>query len=180
MRCSSYLRSTPTSRTIHSTALYSCKALSSNRRREEPLPLRHLPLVQIYGRHVHSWIPDINFSDIAIRGQLYILWKTAWQERTSPIDRDAVLVAAALTLHDIEKDNKKWERNYSAARRRDWHPNFTAFYDDVFKGQWTHKIWSSQGALPGPILGGDGEEIDKECGRDEYSSTGINGRRGRG
>ena len=106
--------------------------------------------VQIYDRHVHSWIPDINFSDIAIRGQLYILWKTAWQERTSPIDRDAILEAAALTLKDIEKDNKKWERNYSAARRRDWHPNFTAFYDDVFKGQWPHKIWPSQGALPEP------------------------------
>jgi len=106
--------------------------------------------VQIYDRHVHSWIPDINFSDIAIRGQLYILWKTAWQERTSPIDRDAILEAAGLTLRDIEKDNKKWERNYWAARRRDWHPNFTAFYDDVFKGQWAHKIWPSQSALPEP------------------------------
>jgi hypothetical protein len=106
--------------------------------------------VQIYDRHVHSWIPDINFSDIAIRGQLYIFWKTAWQERTSPVDRDAILEAAGLTLQDIEKDNKKWERNYSAARRRDWHPNFTAFYDDVFKGQWAHKIWPAQGALPEP------------------------------
>jgi hypothetical protein len=106
--------------------------------------------VQIYDRHIHSWIPDINYSDIAIRGQLYVLWKTAWQERTSPVDRDAILDAAALTLRDIQKDGNKWERNYSAARRRDWHPNFTAFYDDVFKGQWVHKVWPSPDALPEP------------------------------
>jgi hypothetical protein len=106
--------------------------------------------VQIYDRHIHSWIPEINFSDIAIRGQLYVLWKSAWQERTSPVDRDVILDAAALTLADILKDNSKWERNYSAARRRDWHPNFTAFYDDVFKIQWPHKIWASPEALPEP------------------------------
>ena len=106
--------------------------------------------VQIYDRHIHNWIPDINFSDIAIRGQLYLLWKSAWQERTAPVDREAILEAAALTRRDIEKDHNKWERNYSAARRRDWHPNFTAFYDDVFKGQWAHRIWPSQDALPEP------------------------------
>lgn len=106
--------------------------------------------VQIYDRHIHTWIPDINFSDIAIRGQLYILWKTAWQERTSPVDRDAILEAAGSTLRDIQKDHNKWERNYSAARRRDWHPNFTSFYDDIFKGQWAHGIWPSQDALPEP------------------------------
>lgn len=108
--------------------------------------------VQIYDRHIRTWVPDINFSDIAIRGQLYILWKTAWLENTiSPtaIDRDMVFDAAALTLADIHKDHNKWERNYSAARRRDWHPNFTAFYDDVFKGAWSHRIWSP-GTLPEP------------------------------
>ena len=106
--------------------------------------------VQIYDRHIHTWIPDINFSDIAIRGQLYILWKTAWQERISPVDREAILEAAGLTLRDIQKDHNKWERNYSAARRRDWHPNFTSFYDDIFKGQWAHGIWPSQDVLPEP------------------------------
>lgn len=29
--------------------------------------------VHIYGRHTHTWILDINFSDIAIRAQIYIL-----------------------------------------------------------------------------------------------------------
>ena len=106
--------------------------------------------VQIYDRHVHTWVPDINFSDIAIRGQLYILWKTAWQEHTSPIDREMVLDAANVALRDIQKDNNKWERNYSAARRRDWHPHFTTFYDDIFKGVWAHRIWPSADTLPEP------------------------------
>ena len=82
--------------------------------------------VHIYDRHTRTWVPNINFSDIAIRGQLYILWKTAWSENASPVDRQMLLDAAALTLHDIQKDSNRWERNYSAARRRDWHPNFTA------------------------------------------------------
>src|ERR1700721_972582 len=47
--------------------------------------------VQIYDRHIRTWISHINFLDIAIRGQLYILWKSAWieqQEPTAyPIDR---------------------------------------------------------------------------------------------
>lgn len=108
-------------------------------------------IVQIYDRHTRTWVPDINFLDIAIRGQLYVLWKTAWLENTGiPIDRDLVLDAAAMTLREIQKDNNKWERNYSAARRRDWHPNFTTFYDDVFKGVWTHRIWPAPGTLPEP------------------------------
>jgi hypothetical protein len=106
--------------------------------------------VQIYDRHTRTWVPDINFTDIAIRGQLYILWKTAWSETSSPIDRELILDAAASTLRDIQKDNNKWERNYSAARRRDWHPNFTTFYDDIFKGVWVHRIWSSPESLPEP------------------------------
>jgi hypothetical protein len=109
--------------------------------------------VQIYDRHTRNWVPDIDFSDIAIRGQIYILWKTSWLENAVPpipIDRDMVLDAAALTLRDIHKDNNKWERNYSAARRRDWHPNFTAFYDDVFKGTWPHRMWPSLETLPEP------------------------------
>src|SRR5271156_1850828 len=55
-----------------------------------------------------------------------------------------------MTLRDIQQDNGKWERNYSPARRRDWHPNFTAFYDDASKGQWSQKIWPSHDALPEP------------------------------
>jgi hypothetical protein len=106
--------------------------------------------VHIYDRHTRNWVPDINFSDIAIRGQLYILWKTSWSESSTPIDRELVLDASALTLRDIQKDNNKWERNYSAARRRDWHPNFTTFYDDVFKGVWAHRIWPPPGTLPEP------------------------------
>jgi len=109
--------------------------------------------VQIYDRHIRTWVPDINFNDIAVRGQLYILWKTAWLENTlppQPVDREMVLDAAALTLAEIQKDHNKWERNYSAARRRDWHPNFTAFYDDVFKGAWSHRIWHPPGTLPEP------------------------------
>ena len=106
--------------------------------------------VQIYDRHTRAWVPDINFSDVAIRGQLYILWKTSWSESSTPIDRELVFDAAALTLRDIQKDSNKWERNYSAARRRDWHPNFTTFYDDVFKGVWAHRIWPSPGTLPEP------------------------------
>lgn len=106
--------------------------------------------VQIYDRHIRTWVPDINFSDIAIRGQLYILWKTAWLEHTTAIDREMVLDAASVTLRDIQKDNNKWERNYSAARRRDWHPHFTAFYDDIFKGVWAHRIWPSADTLPEP------------------------------
>jgi len=109
--------------------------------------------VQIYDRHIRTWVPDINFSDIAIRGQLYTLWKTAWLENVDPpqaIDREMVLDAAALTLADIQKDHNKWERNYSAARRRDWHPNFTSFYDDVFKNSWGHRIWHAAGTLPEP------------------------------
>jgi hypothetical protein len=106
--------------------------------------------VQIYDRHIRKWVQDINFSDIAIRGQLYILWKTAWMEHSHPIDRQMVLEAAALTLHDIQKDNNKWERNYSAARRRDWHPNFSQFYDDVFKTSWAQANWHSIATLPEP------------------------------
>jgi len=106
--------------------------------------------VQIYDRHIRTWVPDINFSDIAIRGQLYILWKTAWQENITPVDRNMVLDAASVTLRDIQKDNNKWERNYSAARRRDWHPHFTAFYDDIFKGVWAHRVWPTLGTLPEP------------------------------
>ena len=106
--------------------------------------------VQIYDRHTRAWVPDINFTDIAIRGQLYILWKTAWAENSTPIDRQMILDAATLTLRDIQKDNNKWERNYSAARRRDWHPNFTAFYDDIFKGVWAHGIWPPPESLPEP------------------------------
>lgn len=66
------------------------------------------------------------------------------------MDREAVFDAAATTLRDIQKDNNKWERNYSAARRRDWHPHFTMFYDDIFKGLWTQRIWPPPGALPEP------------------------------
>jgi len=79
--------------------------------------------------------------------QLYILWKAAWQGRTSPVDRDAILEAASLTLKATQRDGSNWDRNYSAARRGDFHPNFTAFYDDVFKGQWANKIWSYQDVL---------------------------------
>jgi hypothetical protein len=99
--------------------------------------------VSIFDRHTRSWVHNINFSDIAIRGQLYILWKTAWQDPDSQSVREAIYDAAALTRADIQKDNNKWERNYSAARRRDWHPNFTVFYDDVFKRLWVHRIWPS-------------------------------------
>ena len=108
--------------------------------------------VQIYDRHIRTWVPDINFGDIAIRGQLYILWKTAWQENTctTPVDRNMVFDAASVTLRDIQKENNKWERNYSAARRRDWHPHFTAFYDDIFKGVWALRIWPSLNTLPEP------------------------------
>ena len=53
-------------------------------------------------------------------------------------------------MRDIQKDNNKWERNYSAARRRDWHPNFSKFYDDIFKGVWVHRIWPSPETLPEP------------------------------
>jgi hypothetical protein len=108
--------------------------------------------VHIYDRHTRTWVVDINFSDIAVRGQLYILWKTSWQEHLQPgtVDREMVIDAAAMTLHDIQKDNNKWERNYSAARRRDWHPNFTAFYDDIFKGVWAHRMWPGADALPEP------------------------------
>jgi hypothetical protein len=106
--------------------------------------------VQIYDRHLRTWVPDINFSDIAIRGQLYILWKTAWLEHSTPVDREMVLDAANVTLRDIQKDNNKWERNYSAARRRDWHPHFTAFYDDIFKGVWAHRIWPAANTLLEP------------------------------
>jgi hypothetical protein len=109
--------------------------------------------VHIYDRHIRTWIPDINYSDIAIRGQLYVLWKTAWLENAIPsivLDRDMVLDAAALTLREIQKDNNKWERNYSAARRRDWHPNFTEFYDEIFKGLWTHRVWPPSSTLPEP------------------------------
>jgi hypothetical protein len=122
--------------------------------------------VHIYDRHTRTWVPDINFSDIAIRGQLYILWKTAWSENTSPVDRQMLLDAAALTLHDIQKDSNRWERNYSAARRRDWHPNFTAFYDDIFKGVWTHRIWPSPETLPEPprILAEMARKLTKNSG----------------
>jgi hypothetical protein len=109
--------------------------------------------VQIYDRHIRTWVSDINFSDIAIRGQLYTLWKAAWLENADPpqpVDREMILEAAALTLADIQKDHNKWERNYSAARRRDWHPNFTAFYDDVFKGAWAHGLWPQPATLPEP------------------------------
>lgn len=106
--------------------------------------------VQIYDRHLRTWVPDINFSDIAIRGQLYILWKTAWLEHTTHVDREMVLDAASVTLRDIQKDGNKWERNYSAARRRDWHPHFTAFYDDIFKGVWAHRMWTSANTLLEP------------------------------
>ena len=107
--------------------------------------------VQIYDRHTHTWISDINFSDIAIRAQIYILWKTAWLEMLShPIDREIIFDATALTWADIQKDNKKWERNYSAARRREWHPNFTSFYDGVFKSSWIQRAWYSIGKLPEP------------------------------
>jgi hypothetical protein len=109
--------------------------------------------VQIYDRHTRNWVPDIDFSDIAIRGQIYILWKTSWLENAvppTPIDREMVLDAASLTLRDIHKDNNKWERNYSAARRRDWHPHFTTFYDDVFKGLWAHRVWPTLETLPEP------------------------------
>ena len=106
--------------------------------------------MQIYDRHIRRWVQDINFSDIAIRGQLYILWKTASMEHSHPIDRQMVLEAARLTLHDIQKDNNKWERNYSAARRRDWHPNFSQFYDDVFKASWAQGNWHSIATLPEP------------------------------
>jgi len=107
--------------------------------------------VSIFDRHTRTWVHNINFSDIAIRGQLYILWKTAWQDLNSLESRDTILDAATLTLADIQKDNNRWERNYSAARRRDWHPNFTAFYDDVFKRLWVHRIWPSpEGVLPEP------------------------------
>jgi len=107
--------------------------------------------VHIYDRHTRAWVPDINFSDIAIRGQLYILWKTGWQEtQGTPVDREMIFDAAALTLRHIQEDNNKWERNYSAARRRDWHHNFTTFYDDIFKGVWAHRIWPSEGSLPEP------------------------------
>jgi hypothetical protein len=110
-------------------------------------------VVQIYDRHLRIWVSDINFLDIAIRGQLYILWKTSWQEHAVPplpVDRDMVFDAAALTLAEIQKDHNKWERNYSAARRRDWHPNFTSFYDDIFKGFWPQRIWPSPQNLPEP------------------------------
>src|ERR1700737_2114550 len=109
--------------------------------------------VHIYDRHTRTWVPDINFSDIAIRGQLYILWKTSWQENAMPpvpVDREMVIDAAALTLRDVRKDNNKWERNYSAARRRDWHPHFTTFYDDIFKGVWAHRMWPPVDTLPEP------------------------------
>jgi hypothetical protein len=107
--------------------------------------------VSIFDRHTRTWVHNINFSDIAIRGQLYILWKTAWQDPTTPDAREMIFDAAALTLANIQKDNNKWERNYSAARRRDWHPNFTAFYDDVFKRLWVHRIWpSAEIVLPEP------------------------------
>jgi hypothetical protein len=109
--------------------------------------------VQIYDRHTRTWVPDINFSDIAIRGQLYILWKTSWQEHAAQsiaVDREMVIDAATLTLRDVRKDNNKWERNYSAARRRDWHPHFTTFYDDIFKGVWTHRMWPAVDTLPEP------------------------------
>ena len=106
--------------------------------------------VQIYDRHLRTWVPDIDFSDIAIRGQLYILWKTAWLEHSTHVDREMVLDAANVTLREIQKDNNKWERNYSAARRRDWHPHFTAFYDDIFKGLWAHRMWPSANALLEP------------------------------
>ena len=109
--------------------------------------------VQIYDRHLRIWVSDINFLDIAIRGQLYILWKTSWLEHIIPpvpVDREMVFDAAALTLAEIQKDHNKWERNYSAARRRDWHPNFTMFYDDIFKGVWTQRIWPAPQNLPEP------------------------------
>jgi hypothetical protein len=109
--------------------------------------------VQIYDRHLRIWVSDINFLDIAIRGQLYILWKTSWLEHVDPpqpVDREMVFDAAALTLVEIQKDHNKWERNYSAARRRDWHPNFTMFYDDIFKGAWTERIWAAPQNLPEP------------------------------
>jgi hypothetical protein len=83
--------------------------------------------VSIFDRHTRSWVHNINFSDIAIRGQLYILWKTAWQDPESQSIRDAIYEAATLTRRDIQKDNNKWEWNYGAARRRDWHPNFIVF-----------------------------------------------------
>jgi hypothetical protein len=107
--------------------------------------------VSIFDRHIRSWVHNINFSEIAIRGQLYILWKTAWQDPDSESVREAIYDAAELTRDDIQKDNNKWERNYSAARRRDWHPNFTVFYDDVFKRLWVHRIWPSvEIVLPEP------------------------------
>ena len=77
-----------------------------------------------------------------------------------------VLDAAALTLHDIQKDSNRWERNYSAARRRDWHPNFTTFYDDIFKGVWAHRLWYAPETLPEPprILAEMARKLTKNSG----------------
>jgi hypothetical protein len=109
--------------------------------------------VQIYDRHIRSWVPSINFTSIAVRAQLYILWKSAWQENTNPptqVDRAMILDAATMTRLEVSKDHNKWERNYSAARRRDWDPNFPTFYDEVFKGTWAHGLWHPPGQLPQP------------------------------